>query len=462
MSIASVTNFEISPLNQASGNNATFSYRNGNPIITLRIPSTQMYLLTSTCRLNFVLTAYQPNGNLPTNSTTPAAPVGQVLISDRIGNNSVFDSISVATSTNSSIEQCRNYGRLLASSIPATSGFNEYSTHLSQWFGGTCSSNMDVAAKCLNRSVQCSAPLLTGVLGSGQAIPLGDQNGVGGMIITIQLNSNNQALFSSLPAMAGAYYEISGVTMTGKYGVPVGGKLPPIKNIRFSAYQSYYDVVNNNDATLSIDSKLGAVTSVFSNYLPTTSIQNFSQDSFQTPALANAVAGDYTNPAPVRTINFMKAGQKFPLQFQIDETSLRQSTTAPAGVFGAKLNSFDALRQYYFQDAVRLTRNDIDALAGARSEGTLSLFNNFMNDSPSEAPPRVITFNSAPSLGRCFGIGVRFDSAGIGATTSFKNAPYSLRLTSELDGISPYSMYSFFLYQTVLTLGQNGQVTISS
>jgi len=268
MSIASVTNFEISPLNQASGNNATFSYRNGNPIITLRIPSTQMYLLTSTCRLNFVLTAYQPNGNLPTNSTTPAAPVGQVLISDRIGNNSVFDSISVATSTNSSIEQCRNYGRLLASSIPATSGFNEYSTHLSQWFGGTCSSNMDVAAKCLNRSVQCSAPLLTGVLGSGQAIPLGDQNGVGGMIITIQLNSNNQALFSSLPAMAGAYYEISGVTMTGKYGVPVGGKLPPIKNIRFSAYQSYYDVVNNNDATLSIDSKLLFAYNFYSEFQP--------------------------------------------------------------------------------------------------------------------------------------------------------------------------------------------------
>ncbi len=459
MSIASVTNFEISPLNQASGNNATFSFRNGNPIITLRIPSTQMYLLTSTCRLNYVLTAYQPNGNLPTNSAVPTA--GQVLISDRIGNNSIFDSVSVATSTNSSIEQCRNYGRLLASSIPATSGFNEYSTHLSQWFGGTCSSNMDVTAKVLNKSVQCSSPLLTGVLGSGQAIPLGSQNGVGGMIITIQLNSNNQALFSSLPAMAGAYYEISGVTMTGKYGVPVGGKLPPIKNIRFSAYQSYYDVVNNNDTTLSIDSKLGAVTSVFSNYLPTTSIQNFNQDSYQTPALANAVAGEYTNPAPVRTINFMKAGQKFPLQFQIDETSLRQSTTAPAGVFGAKLNSFDALRQYYFQDAVRLTRNDIDALAGARSEGTLSLFNNFMNDSPAQAD-RVISFDSSPLLGRCFGIGVRFDSAGIGATTSFKNAPYSLRLTSELDGISPYSMYSFFLYQTVLTLGQNGQVTISS
>ena len=158
MSIASVTNFEISPLNQASGNNATFSFRNGNPIITLRIPSTQMYLLTSTCRLNYVLSAYQPNGQQPTNSAVPTA--GQVLISDRIGNNSIFDSVSVATSTNSSIEQCRNYGRLLASSIPATSGFNEYSTHLSQWFGGTCSSNMDVTAKVLNKSVQCSSPLL--------------------------------------------------------------------------------------------------------------------------------------------------------------------------------------------------------------------------------------------------------------------------------------------------------------
>ena len=458
MSIASTTNFEISPLNQASGNNATFSYRNGNPIITLRLPSTSMYVLTSTLRLNYVLSVFQPNGNAPTNSVSPAA--GQVLMSDRIGNNSVFDSVSVSTSTNSSIEQCRNYGRLLASTIPATSGWNEYSTHLSTWFGGTCSSNLDVTAKCLNKPVQCSSPLLTGVLGSGQAIPLGDVNGCGGMIITIQLNSNNQSLFSSLPAMAGAYYELSQVSLTGKYGVPVGGQLPPIKNIRFSAYQSYYDVVNNNDSTLSIDSKLGAVSSVFSNFLPTTSIQNFNQDSYQTPALANAVAGAYTTPAPLRTINFMKSGQKFPLQFQIDETSLRQSTTAAAGVFGAKLNSFDALRQYYYQDAVRLTRNDIDALAGARSEGSLSFFNNILNDSPAQT--RLITFNSAPLLGRCFGIGIRYDQAGVGSTTSFKNSPYSVRITSEIDGVSPVSLYTFFLYSTIMTLGRDGVVTISS
>ena len=317
-----------------------------------------------------------------------------------------------------------------------------------------------MTAKCLNNPVQCSSPLLTGVLGSGQAIPLGDVNGCGGMIITIQLNSNNQALFSSLPAMAGAYYEIESVTLSGKYGVPVGGKLPPIKNIRFSAYQSYYDVVNNNDTTLSIDSRLGAVSSVFSNFLPTTSIQNFNQDSYQTTALANAVAGAYNTPTPVRTINFTRSGIKYPLQFQIDETSLRQSTTAGAGVFGAKLNSYDALRQYYFQDAVRITRDDIDALAGARSEGTLSFFNNVLNDSPAQT--REITFNSSPLLGRCWGVGIRYDQCGIGATTSFKNAPYALRITSGLDGISPFSIFTFFLYQTIMTLGENGVVNISS
>ena len=463
MSIASVTNYEISPLNQSSGSNNTFSYRNGNPIITMRLPSTQMYALTSTMRLNYVLRVFQPDGSPPTNSVTPAA--GQVLMSDRIGNNSIFDSVNVSTSTNSSIESCRNYGRLLASSIPATSGWNEYSTHLSHWFGGSCSSNLDVTAKCLNRGVQCSSPLLTGVLGSGQAIPLGDVNGVGGMIITIQLNSNNQALFSSLPAMAGAYYEISDVTLTGKYGLPTGGALPPISNIRFSAYQSYYDVINTNDSTNSIDSKLSAVSSVFSNFLPTTSIQNFSQDSYQTPGLANQVGGAYVTPAPIRTINFMRSGIKFPLQTAIDETSLRQNTTAAAGAFGAKLNSYDALRQYYFQDAVRLTRNDIDSLAGGRSEGLLSLFNNVKNDSPAQTilgQGRVVTFNSSPLLGRVFGVGVRYDQAGVGATVSFKNSPYSLRLTSSLDGISPFSMWSFFLYQTIMTLNPNGVVNVSS
>ena len=127
----------------------------------------------------------------------------------------------------------------------------------------------------------------------------------------------------------------------------------------------------------------------------------------------------------------MRSGIKFPLQTAIDETSLRQSTTAAAGTFGAKLNSFDALRQYYFQDAVRLTRNDIDSLAGARSEGLLSLFNNVLNDSPAQttlAQGRVVTFNSSPLLGRVFGVGVRFDGAGVGATASFKNSPYSIHV----------------------------------
>ena len=460
MSIASVTNFEITPLNMSSGAAGnTFSYRNGNPIVTLRIPATQMYLLTNTLRLNYVLTVKQPDGSLPTNSATPLA--GQVLMSDRIGANSIFDSISVSTSTNSSIESCRNYGRLLASTLPASSGWNEYSTHLSQWFGGVCSSNLDVTAKCLNRAVQCSSPLLTGVLGSGQAIPLGDNGtGCGGIILTAQLNSNNQALFSSVPAMAGAYYEISEVSLSGKYGIPVGGALPPIKNIRFSAYQSYYDVLNNNDSTLSIDSRLGAVSAIFSNFLPTTSIQNFNQDSYQTTALANKVGADYITPVPVRTVNFTRAGIKFPLQMAIDSTSLRQSTTAAAGVFGAKLNSFDSLRQYYYQDAVRMTTEDIDSLAGARSEGTLSFFNNILNDSPAQA--RLIAFNASPLLGRCWGIGIRYDQAGINASASFKNSPFAVRITSQLDGISPFSIFTFFLYSTIMTMGPNGVVNISS
>ena len=76
MSISSVTNFEISPLNQSSGTNGTFSYRNGNPIITLRLPSTQMYVLTSSLRLNYVLKVFQPSGVPPTNG--PFTATGQV------------------------------------------------------------------------------------------------------------------------------------------------------------------------------------------------------------------------------------------------------------------------------------------------------------------------------------------------------------------------------------------------
>ena len=199
---------------------------------------------------------------------------------------------------------------------------------------------------------------------------------------------------------------------------------------------------------------------MFSNFLPTTSIQNFAQDSYQTPGLANRVGALYSSQANVRTINFMRAGIKYPLQFQIDETSLSQNVSAAVGSFGTKLNSYDALRQNYFQDAVRMTRDDIDSLAGGRSEGLFSLFSNLLNDSP--ALSTTTPFASAPLMGRVFGMGVRFDQAGIGSSASFRNSPYSYRLTSDLDGISPTSIYTFFLYSTVMTLGMNGSVDVSS
>jgi hypothetical protein len=468
MSIASTVNFEISPLNQSSGSNAGFSYTRGNPVISLRLPAANnLYLLTDTLRLNYVLTLYQPDGvTLPTNSLPAAA--GQVLISDRIGSNAIIDSISVTTATNSEIESCRNYGRLLASTLSAAESWNGYSTHLSHWFGGVCSSNKDVSAKVANRPIQCSSPLLTGVLGSGQAIPLGNNgNGCGGMIITIQLNSNNQALMSSSALMAGAQYRIEGVTLTGKYGIPVGGVLPPLDNIRFEAYQSYYDVINTNDHTGSIDSRLGAVKSVFSNFIGTTSLQNLTQDSFQTTGLNNLVAGDYTSNAAVRTINFMRNGVKYPLNFAINETQLAQNLSPAPGagsLNGARLSSYDTLRQYYYQDAVRMTRDNIDAMGSARSEGLLRFFSTVENDSPSQviAPQQIIQFPSSPAMGRCFGIGIRYDGAGIGNTASFKQSPYSYRVTSDLDGISPTSIFTYFQYTTTMTLHANGMVDISS
>ncbi len=463
--ISSIKKFEIAPMNQSSGA-ATFSYTNGNPLVQFQVGAADLYLMSSTLRLNFRLQLKDGAGNTPNNNNQAGGGVQEVLINNKVGVASVIDNITITNLQNNVLEYCRSYPRLLATMIASGASFQDYTTYLSQQFAAT--SNKEVQGRLCNTSgkanrsfIEVSMPLLCGVFLNGENIPLSFENGTGGMVINLQLAPSIQALFGGQANTVNSQYELSRVSLTGSYGVPEGGKLPPIKAIPFSAFQSFYSVINNGDNTQQISPSLSAVVSTFTNFVPTEHISNYEQDAYKTTPLLNkssAAGTPQVNLAPISGVDFVRSGIKYPLQFKIDENNILIRDTAAANNNQFSGSTFEAQRQLYFQSALRPLRNTTSCLGGANSEG-LSIANGDNHHNSVSGQSTAITANGFQNV---YGVGVRYDALGNGSSASFKGRPFSMRIQSKLDGNSPMSAYTFFLHRGMLNFDDNGVISVST
>ena len=469
--ISSVKKFEIAPMNQSSGN-ATFSYVNGNPLVQFEIGAADTYLMSSKMRLNFRLQLTLGADNAaatkrPNNNGQDGGAAAALLINNKIGCASVFESITVSNLQNNVIESCRSYPRLLASVIPSGASFGDYTTYLTQSFGAT--SNKTVQGRLCNTSgavdrsfIEVSMPLMCGVFLNGENIPLSFQSGTGGLRISIQLAPSIQGLFGDTPATTtNSFYTLSQVSLTGEYGVPAGGRLPPIKALPFSAFQNFYSVINNGDNTQQTNPALSAVISQFTNFVPTEHISNYGQDGYKTTPLLNkstAAGTPQTNLAPIQGVDFIRSGTKYPLMFKIDENNVVRRDVAAANNDQYAGSTFEAQRQLYFQSALRPLRGTKSVLAGANSEG-LSIANGDTNHNSTTGTTQGVI---STGFQNCYGVGCRYDAVGNGSSANFMGRPFSMRIQSKLDGASPMSAYQYYLHRGMINFDSNGIVSIST
>ena len=433
--ISAVRKFEIAPDNQTSGN-STWSYRNGNPIITFSIAPNEYYV---------------------NNDQTGAGEI-EVRTNSRVGVASLFSQLEINNAMNQNLETIRHYGRLLGSLLPSGSGWNEYTTYLSNEFA--VSSNEQVQGRYCNKTMSVAMPIMAGIFLQGADIPLSMDNGVGGLNLKFSLQSSIQALFGGSATTPNSYYEISNVSLMGEYAMPAGGRLPAIASYPFSGFSSFYGVINNNDQTTQINPALGAVVSTFTNYVPTPHIANYGEDSMKTTPLlnkANSLPGTaYDELAPITKISFMRGGVLYPLQFQVDENEVINRNVAVADEYAG--SSYDAQRQYYYAMSIRpRTSAATDQLAGQNSEN-LATANADQNHNAVTNQVINTTNNYHQNV---YGVGIRVgDMLGVGNTANFKQTSYSVRLISKLNGFSPMSSYTFFLYRSVINYDASGLVSI--
>ena len=455
--IAAVRKFEIAPDNQTSGN-STWSYRNGNPIITFSIAPNEYYVRSKNLKLCFDVTLLDGAGAAPNNNDQNGTGEIEVRLNSRVGVASLFSQLEINNAMNQNLETIRHYGRLLGSLLPSGSGWNEYTTYLSNEFG--VSSNEQVQGRYCNKKMSVAMPIMAGIFLQGADIPLSMDNGVGGLNLKFSLQSSIQALFGGTATTPNSYYEISNVSLMGEYAMPEGGRLPAISSYPFSGFSSFYGVINNNDQTTQINPALSAVVSTFTNYVPTPHIANYGEDSMKTTPLLNkadSLPGTaYNEIAPITKISFMRGGVLYPLQFQVDENEVVRRNPAVADEYLG--SAYDAQRQYYYAMSIRpRTSAATDQLAGQNSE-------NFATANADEQHNSVTSrdVNGDPNyFQNVYGVGIRVgDMLGVGNTANFKQTSYSIRLISKLNGFSPMSSYTFFLYRSVINYDNNGLVSI--
>ena len=452
MTIDAVEKVETLPLNPPA--NASYSFAGGNPIVQFMVASQDKLLAGSTLRLNGTLRVQTPAGGYPNNGRTVGTPANgnragaafyDLQLNERTGVQSCIQQVTVTSLENQTLENVRSYGRCLASVYPATHSQSDFDSNL-QLKSGCQASRARQSGVLVNNDLDFSIPLLNGVFNSAVPIPLG-QNGFRGLMVQLELAPDSMVLFgagsTANPNLTGAKCELRDLSLSYDLLIPdettrAGMAVPASGSIAYNSVTSLFSVINASDITQSFNFGTSNTLSVIHNFLPSTFQNNYGHDSFQTLRLRNDDAGAGTCPAdaPCREVSYMKAGLKFPIDFEVDvQTQGEQSRpqTALAKPFLGAIKPLPLLNHTLLSTATEFG-------LGTR-----------VNPATGQKPSVNTLAGSSP----VFGCGVNFDPVSrVGV--NFRNTNYSIRLRSALDGSSPNSVFTYVLAKNVLSYSPNG------
>ena len=441
--VAQVEKFEILPSNQPANN--TYSFRNGNPIITFNIGATNKLLQASSVRINGKLVVRDAAGAIVNNNFIRQGGGTQACqMNGRVGISSVFQNINIASNdTNQTLESVRQYGRLCATILPSTHSEDDFVSN-----SGVVELNPGqnaVAANLQNNTIHFSTRLFCGIMNGGNQIPLGI-NGVRGLNLTLELTADPQLLFGAgAQAGAGGFYELRDLSISGNLLIPDAKgqaqlSVPGKGAFEYNSYNNLYSVIDSNDATQTYNLANSNVLSVFHNFLPVSFANNYGQDSLTTnlPQLTNAAGTLYDGGnVAINKVAFSRGGMKLGLDYDLDVQTQAINNRPQVGILVNALSAVPgnkmaqhALNQPLLQN---YSGNDENIFDSAGLQG----------------------FSSVDANVRNFAIGLNVDpTSGVGV--SFRGQSYATRIQSTLDGKSPNAVYTYVLNKNTLIYSPQG------
>tara|TARA_R100001369_G_scaffold79532_1_gene109578 strand:+ start:2444 stop:3760 length:1317 start_codon:yes stop_codon:yes gene_type:complete len=423
---------DIQPSNIVS--TGKVSYRAGNPVVQFIIGENDLHLMGSSVRFCGNITCFRDSAK----KIQTEADTNLLCLDPKLGVYSIIDTLTISSQVHkSTIERINNYNRFLASYMPvissefeALAGLNATTlvspNIMTQRLEVVNSTNGSGAVLNYSGSDFC-INLPCGLLGGRNPIPLSRANGVGGLMIEIQLAPDSQVFFSNTESSAGltdAFYELTDLKLIAEAQVVAPGTSVG-NTFEYNSIHSYFNSVNSTNAILNFQLGLSNVLGAFVNIVPSRFINNFATDGLITTPLLNA---DDT-VAPVKQIVFTRGGVRYPLMYNLDTNVKDSPLTVEADPQQIK-NFVNAITPFYGLKHTQL------------SPAT------FTRNIPEK--PAVMTQG-----GSMYGIGVSYDMIS-GGGLNFQNVNFGLSLETGLTTDSPNALYLFVRNRSTLVFTPNG------
>jgi len=418
------------------------SFRAGVSELVFEIPEMDSMLVPTSVRLCGKLRCY---GSF--DKTSVRLDTGKhMAINSRLGVYGFMNTITARSLRHqTTIEQVRNFNRFMSSYLPLTSSVQDLTGHQSQTV--LSSSNYLEQQEHLvfvgaDASTAFSAPLPTGLLTSG-LIPLSSKFGIGGLQLSIQLESDSQFFYSVDGTVNNeTWYEIENPHLVMEVRDPNPDQLSQLMkqtsgSVSFQSISSYYDTIASSSPSINFNLGLSRVRSALVNFIKSDRLSNMEFDGLATlmPTLGEAPSkGDIAN---ITEVAWLKGGTMYPKHYPIianvRDTSLTQVCDP------------EIIRDY-INSVVPYNNNRATAVSVANAN------RDWMTD---VANAKSLDSNKIPDGGLIWGLGVNYDSLG-GSGSDFTQQNWGLTLKMDASDGDTVSAFIFVNSEQTLVYNPNG------
>ena len=458
-------NLEIVPSNVPS--NGRVSFRDGNPLIQFIIGEQDRALIGRSVRLvgDFHVQLKSDDTDASFVNATTSHNSARPQVAPRLGIYNIIDQLVIKSQiSHQTIEHIRHYNRFCASFIPVLNSIEDQVGHLSET--ALIMPNFQVSY----RSV-LSNPAQRGTLSGGNSfcchLPCGLFNGVQsvplagtkGLLVELHLAPDNNVLYSANgggTALDDAFYELSNVRLVAE-AEPSNDQSGTFE---YNSVHSYYTSINSTNAIVNFNLGLTRVLGAFANFLPAQNINNLRTDGMATSVIFGGKSPLDDNPsidygAPIKQAVFLRGGQRFPLEYNIDTIHQR-----PEGSTGLDIN--------YSADP-QITRNFLDAVKqfSRITRSAINTNNTFLTNTGGGEDQSVSQENviggfdkTGAEGGLVYGIGVNYDSIS-GDGVDFTTQNWGVQLETDLQTDTPHAMYLFIHAKNTLVFKDGGIQVLS-
>jgi len=274
---------------------------------------------------------------------------------------------------------------------------------------------------------------------SGNMINLRD-DGFGGIQLEFLLQPDSNVLYSDAGSSTGigdAHYELSNLKLCCEVNdfpdTPTGDQSQGV--LEFNTITSLYTSINSTNAQLQYNLALRNVISAFATFVPVKNINTLTEDG-QVMVYPSGNGTSDTALAPIRRVQFLKGGSKFPADFDY-------------------VNSIENASQTQLPDP-EIVRNLVDAVSPEYTNDRFSISPANMNRDYSMTPSTTTdtAYNLIPEGGSVMGLGVKYGIGGAGE--DFSSEQFGMSIESDLKSDRPMGVYIFVKARAQLVYSPNG------